>query len=338
LSPWKVASRLSGKRVTLDHFDIALRNYAKQVENELSHKSVDVVFSTSSIPLTALRCKQPIISWGDAVFHGMLGYYPGSFSNMTENAIRRAKKQEETALRLTKYAVYSSNWAADHAKKLVDASKVAVLPFGASLESTRSEDTITNLIREKRSLRPNACNLLFCGVDWDRKGGDIALETARILNSFGVSTKLRIVGCRPPISPPAYVEIHGFIDKNAPEGKQYLRKLFEDSDIFLLPTKAEAAGVVFCEAAAFGLPCLTFDTGGTSDYVRDGFSGFCFPLGSSANQFADAARSLMSQPDMYIAFAFNSYMEYKTRLNWNTSVSSLVGLFRNALGSSKLTD
>jgi glycosyltransferase involved in cell wall biosynthesis len=321
---------LSGKRTTLSHFPIALRSYAKQIQRALARSPVDVIFSPSSIPITLLKCEQPVVMWGDAVFHGMLNYYPGSFSNMTNGAITRAKEQEEAALNRVTLAIYSSEWAASWAKRFVAASKVAVIPFGASLDNQRSETAVLHSIHEKRRLRSNRCNLLYCGVDWERKGGSIAVEVADLLNSSGIPTKLTIVGCQPPATLPEFAESLGFVEKDSPEGKELLRRSFEDADIFILPTKAEAAGIVFAEAAAFGLPCLTFDTGGTSEYVKHNRTGYCFSLDTSANQIANAAHMMISDPRLYSELAVNAYNEYKTRLNWDCSVSALICLLNEA--------
>ncbi len=57
------------------------------------------------------------------------------------------------------------------------------------------------------------CKLLFIGVDWERKGGDVALKVVELLNNMGVQTELHIVGCDPEGSMPTFVVRHGFIPK-----------------------------------------------------------------------------------------------------------------------------
>ena len=50
------------------------------------------------------------------------------------------------------------------------------------------------------------------------------------------------------------------------------------SDILLLPTQAECAGIVFVEASAYSMPIFTHDTGGISNYVINGINGYRLPL------------------------------------------------------------
>jgi glycosyltransferase involved in cell wall biosynthesis len=333
LAPIKAIARMRKANISMDHYPLVMNSYARQIERAMRERPVDVIFSTSSIPIAMLKCPQPIIYWTDAVFHGMYDYYPGAFSGVTPGAIRRAKRQEEAALDNCSYAAYASEWAASTARKLTDPKKVCVLPFGASFDVEHNSSDIREWARSKRRERPRACKLLFIGVEWHRKGGAVAMETARILNERGIPTTLTIVGCDPPGAVPEYVRPMGFISKSTTEGREKMESLLRDSDLFILPTLAEAAGIVFCEASAFGLPSLSYATGGVPDYVRDGINGACLPVGTPAEGFANAAQELLQDAGRYEALCLRAFDEYANRLNWGTSVRGLVDLCRSALKS-----
>jgi glycosyltransferase involved in cell wall biosynthesis len=106
---------------------------------------------------------------------------------------------------------------------------------------------------------------------------------------------------------------------------QKLTELFQTSDFFILPTRAEAAGIVFCEASAYGLPSLAYATGGVSDYVRNGVNGVCVEPGSPPATFAGEIRKLLTDSAAYESCAIQGFREYQERLNWKTSVSKLLG-------------
>ena len=78
----------------------------------------------------------------------------------------------------------------------MDPEKVKVVPFGANIDCNHSYEYIKKLV-EFRFRNFDKCSLLFCGVDWYRKGGDIALEIV--------------------------------ISKKTERGKEILRKLFAHS-------------------------------------------------------------------------------------------------------------
>jgi glycosyltransferase involved in cell wall biosynthesis len=325
LAPVKLISKATRQSVTLDHFPLVLRAYARQIESFVRQRSIDVVFSPSTIPVTLLDCGKPIVIWTDAVFHAMHGYYGEAFGNMTDAAVARGKWQEETALRNCSIAAYASTWALEGASRLTDASKLRVLPFGSSLPVSHTAADIIRFAEEKRSNRKNQCELLFVGVDWERKGGRIAIETAGVLNKAGIQTTLRVVGSRPQGEIPSFVDVVGFINKSTELGKQNLMELFRSADFLILPTSAEAAGIVFSEASSFGLPSLAYATGGVPDYVRNGVNGVCLAPGSSAMDFAAAIRRMIASPAEYAACCSRAFQEYKERLNWERSVRELVG-------------
>lgn len=331
-----VLARIRGKQASLERHPLALRSFAKQLSKKLREHRVDIVFTTGSIPITLLECPQPIILWTDAVFHAMLGYYPGGFSNLTSAAVRRSKWQEEEALRRCAIAAYSSTWATQTAKELTEPQKIRLLPFGPNISSTYSAEQIASVAQEKRERGPRSCELLFVGVDWERKGGDTAIKTAKLLNQAGIVTRLRIVGAKPKQVLPEFAEYLGFIDKNSSDGLRRLSDLYFEADFFILPTHAETAGIVFCEASSFGIPTITYATGGVEDYVRNDVSGVCLPPGSPASCFAEGIVRVLSTPGCYQKLSSGAFQEFKTRLNWPNSVRILLEFCREALDK-KLT-
>ena len=332
VSPAKVLARLQGRTLSLSHFPLVQRAYARQIESALRKRPVDVIVSTSATPIAALTCRQPIVMWADAVFHSMQGYYGGAFSDLTRGALARGEAQEQKALHNCSIAAYASTWALNAAAQIADPSKLRLLPFGSSIPVRHSTEDIASMSRKKRASRKNACELLFVGVDWVRKGGDVAVETARLLNESGVSTVLTVVGPTEKMALPAFVKSLGFIDKSSEEGIQRLVELFRNADFFILPTKAEAAGIVFSEASSFGLPCLTYATGGVPDYVRNGVNGFCFPPGTPASEFADHIRALLSDSAEYETLSRRAFSEYEERLSWESSVKQLIQICHGCMG------
>jgi glycosyltransferase involved in cell wall biosynthesis len=327
---WALA-RLQGSPASLDRYPLALRSYARQLSIKLREHPVDVLFATSSIPIALLECSQPIIFWTDAVFHSMYNYYQGSFSKLTRSDVRRGKWQEEESLRRCAIAAYSSRWAAETAKELTDPEKIRVLPFGPNMPSQLTEEQIASLAQKKRERVPRRCELLFVGMDWGRKGGDTAIETARLLNQAGTVTRLRVVGAKPPQVLPDFVEYLGFIDKNSQDGLRRLSDLFCEADFFILPTRAEASAIVFCEANLFGVPTITYATGGVPDYIRDQVNGVCLPPGSPASHFAEKISQILSTPGCYQKLSLGAFHEFKTRLNWSNSVRLLLEFCQEAL-------
>jgi len=139
-------------------------------------------------------------------------------------------------------------------------------PLGANLTSEPDRRQVVSLI-EKRPRRE--CRLLFVGVDWHRKGGDLALRVVERLVEMGIPSRLTVVGCRAGDVPQSrLVEYVGFIDKSTPSGEASLVRLLGDSHFLCLPSRAECSAIVFSEASAYGLPSIAIRTGGVASAVR----------------------------------------------------------------------
>lgn len=335
LAPFKLAARLSNREVQLDRFPTALRSYARQLKRKMRSNPVDVLLATSSIPITMLDCAEPIVFFTDAIFHMMPGYYAGAFDRLGSRDLERGEKQEEAALQRCTIAVYSSNWAAEGARKLTQPGKVRVVQFGSSLPVDHNLETMRQWIRERLEGSRSECRLLFIGKDWERKGGAIAVESARLLNKMGLKTRLTLVGCQPQGEVPEFVEVLGYIDKRSTEGLDRLRELYRRAHFFILPSRAEASAIVYCEASSFGLPTIAFMTGGTEDYVRNGISGVCLPCDSKPEAFAESIMETIKDDERYSSLCIGAFNEYESRLNWDSAASALVQLCREALQSSR---
>jgi glycosyltransferase involved in cell wall biosynthesis len=329
--PQWVRAKRRGLTICADRHPIVLRSFARQVERELARHPVDVVFATSSVPITRLVCSQPVVFWTDAIWHAFQGYYP---IRATAAADAWARKQEEMALRRATVAVYASNWAAEVARRYVGAEKVRVIHFGASVGATHAEGEVRAWARERVETAGKELKFLFVGVDWHRKGGDIAVDAVRILNQSGVRACLKVVGCSLPRPIPDFVEEVGFLDKSSAADRERLARIFRESHFFVLPTRAEAAGIVFCEASAYGLPIITYATGGVMDYVRRGTNGVALDPREGAAEFAATARQLISAPKEYEDLASSAFQEYKQRLNWKNAVGILRDIFDEATNTS----
>ncbi len=331
LAPFKIAARIARKETWVDRYPLALRSYARQLKKRMRQNPVDVILSTSTVPITLLECSEPLVFYTDSVFHLMPNYYGGIWDRLTPGAIRRGMWQEETALQNCTIGVYSSDWAAECARKYSRPEKIRVAAFGASMRADHDREAVRQWALERMSRLPSECQLLFVGVDWERKGGAIAVETARLLNEAGVRTSLTLVGCQPNEEVPEYVKVLGFVDKHSSDGRKQLEELYRRATFFILPTRAEAAGIVFCEASAYGVPSITCKTGGVEDYVRDGVNGITLPLDNAPEVFATCIREILENKDRYSALCLGAFNEYKTRLNWDGTAAALVNLCREAV-------
>jgi glycosyltransferase involved in cell wall biosynthesis len=295
------------------------RDYGRQIYQKLNSIKSDVVLSAGSDSIAYLECNQPIVFWADATFANIIDFYP-VYSNLCPESLQNAHLIQSISLQKSRLAIYSSEWAAQTAIDYyqIDPKKVKVVPFGANIESYHNIHEIKALI-ESRPL--DKCKLLFLGVDWFRKGGDVALEVAKKLNNSGLNTELTVVGCQPIIisNLPSFVKSLGFISKSTQEGKQRINQLLAESHFLILPSQSECYGIVFCEANALGVPCISRRVGGIPTIIKDDLNGKLFERDSDATEYCEYIANIFTNYTEYKKLALSAFNEYESRLNWKVA-------------------
>jgi len=110
--------------------------------------------------------------------------------------------------------------------------------------------------------------LLFVGGAFERKGGDLLVETFR--RHFTGRAELHLVTPAAREGLPPGVHVHRDLQPN--EGR--LARLYAEADIFVLPTHSDFSPFVVLEAMASGLPVVATDVTALPEMVRDGEAGF----------------------------------------------------------------
>ena len=277
--------------------------------------SSDLVFSPGTIPVAHLNSAHPVAFWTDATFAAMLRLYP-DYQSLSKRAVREGMELDTRGLARAGVAFYASEWAASSAVEDhgADPARVEVLPFGANMPIHHDRDAVVELVRRRST---DTCCLLWVGVDWTRKGGDRAVDIARILNERGLPTDLQIVGCTPTRDLPQWARAHGFVDKSTESGAAQLRRLYETAHFLVHPATAECFGVIFCEAAGHGVLSAASRVGGIPSAVREGITGALFDRAAPAEEYADYLWCLLEDRRRYEALAIRAFDEYQRVLSWD---------------------
>jgi len=298
------------------------RHYSQQVAALLQNSQADIVVSPLINPIAYLDCRQPIVLWTDAVYAALLGFYP-PFAYHSASSVAQGNTITQECLARCDLAIFSSTWAANSAIELygADRNKVKVVNYGANIESAPSADDVRQQV-EKRSTE--TIKLLFLAKSWERKGGDIVINTAHALHAAGHRVELNIVGYTPALREvPSYIKLLGFISKQTDAGKAELSRLFNESHFLFLPSRADACPMVFAEANAHGLPCLTSYVGGIASAITDHVNGMTFALNAPMSDYCQYIVETLQDRNAYHALALSSQREYAERLNWETAAGQV---------------
>jgi glycosyltransferase involved in cell wall biosynthesis len=186
-----------------------------------------------------------------------------------------------------------------------------VLPFGVNF------DDLPTACPTKPPL--STLNLLFVGLDWTRKGGDIAVAALDQLLADGVDAHLTIVGrCPESHRKHPAITYAGFLDKNRPRDAAKLTRLYTDAHLLLLPSRGDCTPIVVAEAMAHGTPVVATDVGGIPAQVGGDGAGRILPLYSDARLWADAIKDVTETSERYRWASDASFDRASRRFSWGT--------------------
>lgn len=305
---------------------LVCKSNANQIENKLKKEDYDLILCTETLFIASyLQTDIPLILWIDSPLFALIGLY-SYFTNLCEETKQDIYSLESQSMNKAKLIIVTSDWAKKSIISLygISDTKIQVIPRGANLQITdHTENYIHRWVKEKR--KDTVCRLLFSGVDWARKGGDIALQIVIELNKRGIPSVLVVIGCSPPVSS-KYVQSYGFINKFK-NGDTKMINIILSCHFLLLPTKIDTNPHVLSEANAFGVPCLTSNIMGISTVIRDDINGCTFNPEASIEEYCQAIIDYFMDKDKYERLAKSSFNEYKTRLNWEVVGGSAINLF-----------
>ena len=164
--------------------------YAAMLTRRIEDIHPDAVVSVQAAQkILSFLDRWPCMLVADITVGPLLDYYP-AFAKISARGRRLADAQEASIVHSRSSIVLSSNWAAECAAKYYGAplSRFVVAPLGA------------NFLREPEKVEApggGPLKLLFVGYDWERKGGDIALATFKLLRLRIPDAEFHVVGCRP---------------------------------------------------------------------------------------------------------------------------------------------
>jgi starch synthase len=199
----------------------------------------------------------------------------------------------------------------------VDESRVAVLGAGLNL------DGVPEPAPDKRY---DSKEVLFIGVDFERKGGPHLLRAFQEVRDKHPRAVLHLVGPRQLDVPPelsAGVRYHGFLSKREARDAALLQELFDRSCLFVMPSLYEPFGIAPLEAMANGVPALVSDAWALRELVEPGVTGERVQVGSESH-LAEKITALLSSPERLKEMGERGRREVLAKYRWEDVVDRLL--------------
>lgn len=254
-----------------------------------------------------------VVQITDSSFSALANSYP-AFRDLPAPAKQSAIRIEREVATRTEAFIVATQWSRDRLIEDVRVSptRVHVARFGPAIARPPVPST-------SRSTIDSGLRLLFVASDWTRKGGDLAVASVTELRRRGHDVRLTVVGDVPQ-QLPGHVVRTGRLDRAA------MSEAYLTHDALLEPSRASAGGVVVTDALHHGLPVLASATGGLTDLVIDGETGWLVVDDGTPAPLVSAVehRVLTSDRDQFSNAALRWARENADWTSWAHSIREVL--------------
>lgn len=195
----------------------------------------------------------------------------------------------------------------------VDKEKVHTVYAGANWHGVSLPEAKEKSIDSKETI-----DLLLTGVDYYRKGTDLAVEAVRYLNEKHKGRFiLHLCGAKEkPIDD--LIVNHGFVNKNE------LVNLLQQCDLFVLPSRFDCFGIAFAEAMTFGLPCIGRNICAMPEIIDEGINGELVEDDDPV-KLAELIEKICSDSELYRSYSLNA-IEKAKRFTWERVCADIMDI------------
>ncbi len=173
--------------------------------------------------------------------------------------------------------------------------------------------------------------VLFVGLHFHRKGGDLLVESFRRVQARLPTARLLLAGVPVGFVQGPGITCLGDLNKNTPQGAAALAAAYASADVFALPTRFEPFGIAFVEAMHFGLPCIGPRAWAVPEIIADGETGFTVPV-DDVDALTDRLHRLLSDPTLARTMGEAGRARAGRLFTWKAVVGRMTEVITTVLG------
>lgn len=236
------------------------------------------------------------------------------------NALRRWYDTETRHYQRAEHLFAFTDWTR---RSLVD--DYGVDPSAVSVVQIGSND----LESPDRLPRPatTAPTVLMVGNDFVRKGGNVLVAAFEHVRKKLPDARLVLAGTKPPLDTvPDGVEVLGRVHDRAA-----MTRLYEQADVFVMPSLFDPMPLAVLEAMGHGLPVVASAVCGIPDMVADGVTGHLVEP-DDQHALADALVRALAAPGRDVALGLAGQRRVREAFSWDHVVDRMSPVLDRVLG------
>ena len=256
-------------------------------------------------------------------FYREQGRLPFGYEDDDLEAVKRAAAFSRAIYQNAQGVFCMSRWLADSMVRTtgIPEKRVHVVYAGSNWHGGGAA---LSDVKIRQRTNGDEIRMLLTGVDFKRKGIDLAIEATDLLNREGVRCRLHICGIRDSFPHSEYVVSHGRVDKAK------LTELLQQCDLFVLPSRFDCFGIAFTEAMAFGLPCIGRRICAMPEIIDEGENGELVTT-DDPRELADKIVSVCGDAEKYARYSASAIRKAQ-QFTWENTVQRMLRVLENDRG------
>ncbi|NTM33511.1 glycosyltransferase family 4 protein, partial [Enterococcus faecium] len=238
-------------------------------------------------------------------------YYSG-FQNLSEYELKKRHQIQIERYEHAKYIFTMSKYLRDFLINHEGMSKDKVIHVGGGINLPSNDDKSLNIKNRRR--------ILFVGRDFKRKGGDLVVESYKLLRKTKFYNLELYIAGPTKIDKRFLGEGIYFLGDISSEKLSYY---FNLCDIFCMPSKFEAYGLAFIEALSYGLPCIGVNKFEMPYFIKEGYNGFLLENMNSEIELAEKIETLLISDEIFENTKKHKSL-YKEEFSWDAVATRII--------------
>lgn len=209
--------------------------------------------------------------------------------------------------------------------------KIRVLSTGIELKKINKKiiNNIKKSVKKEFGISEHTKIVLFAGLMVQRKGIEKIINIANILKKENVVFLLAGDGPEKERYI-AYAKKLGLSDKMFFLGwRKDMQRLYQASDILLLPAEGEGLPGVVMEAMSYGVPCVASNIPCIPDLIKDGTNGYLCDK-DNPEEFARKIKLLIHNDSLHKKISKNALLDIR-KFDWGIIIKKYNELYRGLI-------
>ena len=301
--------------------------YIKYAENQVHLSPKDVCLTFDEFPLSFPD--NPVYIYQDLNLHYLIessqnnsqSFKYSGFQNVPADILDRRMRKQEIFYNQATGIFTMSKWFSEYliAQQGLPVEKVHYVGAGTNMNNL----SLDHSHKERNKF-------LFIGKDFFRKGGDLVYNAFVYLqNNLMPEAELYIIG--PSDVPMEFNNPNVYFLGNLPADK--VQCYYNLCDVFVLPSRFEAFGIVFVESLCYGLPCIGRDLMEMPNLIQNNETGLLLPVEEENPQvLADIMYNLIKNENFFKNVQTKQDY-YKAEYSWDTVAKRMISIMKQDMNN-----